>query len=103
VSQASAAASKVLGLFSQEELALEPLRAEVNLENCDGCALCVGVCPYGAITLVQEEPDGPKHIEVHKALCQGCGVCMATCPKEGVNVAGFTLAQLREQLRAMLG
>jgi len=102
VSQASAAASKVLGLFSQEELALEPIKAEVNLDNCDGCALCVGVCPYGAISLVQDEPDGPRHIQVHKALCQGCGVCMATCPKEGVNVAGFTLAQLREQLRAML-
>ncbi|WP_457572306.1 4Fe-4S dicluster domain-containing protein [Desulfovulcanus sp.] len=102
VSQASAAASKVLGLFSKEELALEPIRAVVNLDNCDGCALCVGVCPYEAITLVQEEPDGPRHIQIHKALCQGCGVCMATCPKEGVNVAGFTLAQLREQLRAML-
>ena len=101
VSQASAAASKVLSLFSQEELSLEPIKAEVNLENCDGCAYCVDVCPFDAITLVEEE-DGHRHVEVKKALCQGCGCCMATCPKEGINVAGFTLTQLKAQIHALL-
>jgi heterodisulfide reductase subunit A-like polyferredoxin len=28
---------------------------------------------------------------------------MATCPKQGINIAGFTMAQLGSQIEAALG
>lgn len=100
VSQASAAASKVLSLFAHDKIFLEPIKAEVDLERCDGCAYCVDVCPFGAITLIEEEDR--KYVEIKKVLCQGCGSCMATCPKEAINVAGFALEQIRAQIDALL-
>jgi heterodisulfide reductase subunit A len=44
-----------------------------------------------------------KTVEVNEILCKGCGSCMATCPKQGILVAGFTLAQLEAQVDAALG
>jgi ferredoxin len=44
-----------------------------------------------------------KTVEVNQVLCKGCGSCMATCPKNGIYVAGFTLAQLGAQVDAALG
>lgn len=55
VSQASGAAAKVCGLFSQNELTRDPLIAVVNrtapplYSTCVGCFLCQSVCPYQAI------------------------------------------------------
>ena len=47
--QASAAAAKVLGLFSQRELEREPTVARVDAALCVGCFHCERVCPYGAV------------------------------------------------------
>ncbi|MGQ9486102.1 MAG: 4Fe-4S dicluster domain-containing protein [Desulfosoma sp.] len=73
-------------------------------DQCDGCALCLDVCPYHAIAL--EEPvDGSaarRRIRTDPALCKGCALCEATCPKGGVIVHGFTLHQLTAQIDALL-
>ena len=73
---------------------------------CDGCALCVDVCPYHAITLVERagEDDRAKGrlISVNKAKCKGCGLCQGTCPKRGVAVSGFTMRQISAQIQAAL-
>jgi dihydropyrimidine dehydrogenase (NAD+) subunit PreA len=37
----------------------EPEVAVIDLTRCDGCGLCVGVCPKGAITLQANEPSKP--------------------------------------------
>jgi len=43
-----------------------------------------------------------KRIATDKALCKGCGICMATCPKQGVDVGGFTMNQLKAQVESIL-
>jgi heterodisulfide reductase subunit A len=103
VAQASAAASKVAGLFSNRELLRDPTIAEVS-ERCDGCAYCVDPCPYKAITLVGYLRDGElkKKVEVNSALCQGCGVCMATCPKDGIEVRNLTPERFMAMAMAIL-
>ncbi|MCG8683259.1 MAG: hypothetical protein MI892_00155, partial [Desulfobacterales bacterium] len=58
-----------------------------------------------AIELVEfNGEDGKRHrrIKTQDALCKGCGICAATCPKEGVQVNGFTIGQLRAQIDALL-
>ncbi len=49
VAQATAAAGKVLVMFSHEQLAREPEIAKVNETNCAACFACVRACPYDAI------------------------------------------------------
>ena len=49
VAQATAAAGKVLVMFSREQLSREPEVARVNETNCAACFACVRACPYGAI------------------------------------------------------
>ena len=105
LSQAQAAVSRASVLLAQKELQLDALKSAVT-EKCDGCALCLDVCPYRAIRLTEEAVggNGQKHriIATDPALCKGCGLCAATCPKGGVNVQGFSLEQLRAQVSAAL-
>jgi heterodisulfide reductase subunit A len=98
--QASAAASKVLSLFSQKEAILEPIVARVEKQLCKGCGLCRKACPFKAITIIREGKK--RYARVEEALCQGCGVCMAICEEQAINVAGFTYEQLLAQIRSLL-
>ncbi|MFP4629991.1 MAG: FAD-dependent oxidoreductase, partial [Desulfohalobiaceae bacterium] len=104
ISQAKAAASRAGVILSRSMMQLDAIKSYVT-ESCDGCALCLDVCPYQAISLqTVTNKDGSEHrkIEINKALCKGCGLCEATCPKDGVCVHGFTLHQLRSQVDALL-
>jgi heterodisulfide reductase subunit A len=75
VSQASAAASKVLEMFSRKELLVEPMIAWVDEDLCSGCQFCISACPYDA-----REFDPDKNVvRVKEALCKGCGACVAAC------------------------
>ena len=104
IAQGRAAASRASVILSQKILKLDAIKSSVT-HNCDGCALCVDICPFNAISLVSfTSQDGHRHrrVEIQEALCKGCGLCAATCPKEGVQVNGFTNSQLRAQVDAIL-
>ncbi len=105
IAQALAASARAATLLSRDKMTLDGIKAEVDPEFCDGCALCVDVCPYHAITLLEKTDDkGDVHklISINKAHCKGCGLCQGTCPKRGVSVAGFSLKQLESQVEAAL-
>ncbi len=103
VSQAKAAVSRAGVILAKEAMQLDAIKSEVTAA-CDGCALCLDVCPYRAIRLEDYRDNGHAHrrIVTDKALCKGCGLCEATCPKEGVTVHGFTQDQLKAQVDAVL-
>ena len=103
IAQAMAAVSRAGVLLAKTEMKLNPITSFVT-DRCDGCALCVDVCPYHAIRLVEYQGHASmqKRIETDTALCKGCGICAATCPKGGVQVHGFTLDQLMAQVDAVL-
>jgi len=90
IASASAAASKVLSLFSRKELLHEPTTAYVDEEVCSGCGICVPVCTYKAISI-----DENKRVAVvNEALCEGCGSCAATCPSKAMQHRNWSHRQL---------
>ncbi len=96
VAQASGAASKVLEMFSQEELHHAPIIADVDEDVCSGCGVCISLCPYGAREF--EEKEKGRIAKVIESLCEGCGSCIAGCPSAASQQKNFTDAQLYQMV-----
>ena len=108
VSQASAAAAKVIGLLVKDKLTGNPCIAQPNELMCNGCSSCERVCPYGAITYVDKEfrmPDRTTRVRrvasVNPAVCQGCGACTVACPSGAMDLNGFKNAQIMAEVDAI--
>ncbi|CAG0901143.1 unnamed protein product [Cyprideis torosa] len=106
VSEALAASARALRILAHKTVRLGATRAIVDEQICDGCALCIDVCPYAAIELIEvlrgEEREPAKRVRIQEALCKGCGLCQGTCPVRAVDVSGFTMEQLSSQVKAVL-
>lgn len=103
ISQSLAAVARAATVLANRRITLDSVKAHADESKCDGCALCLDVCPYDAITI--EGTVGGEdgwHILVSPVRCKGCGSCQATCPKDAINVGGFTFQQLKAQVDAAL-
>lgn len=108
VSQAGAAASKVIGLLCKDKLTGNPCVAHSDEWMCNGCSTCEKVCPYGAITYVEKEfrmPDRTTQIRrvavVNEAVCQGCGACTVACMSGAMDLKGFMNKQIIAEVDAI--
>ncbi|MBR6557454.1 MAG: CoB--CoM heterodisulfide reductase iron-sulfur subunit A family protein [Clostridia bacterium] len=108
VSQAGAAASKVIGLLAKDKLKGNPCVASSDELMCNGCSSCEKVCPYGAITYENKEfrmPDRTTRVRrvasVNPAVCQGCGCCTVTCPSGAMDLRGFMNEQIMAEVDAI--
>ncbi len=108
VSQASAAAAKVIGLLAKDKLTGNPCIASSDKLMCNGCSSCEKVCPYGAITYQDEEfrmPDRTVQVRrvalVNPAVCQGCGACTVACPSGAMDLRGFSNHQIMAEVDAI--
>jgi heterodisulfide reductase subunit A2 len=97
VAQASGAAARAAIPMVKGEVQIEPIVAFTDEEVCGGCAVCLELCPYGALT----KEDG--HAAVNIALCHGCGTCVAACPSGAMNQSHFKTEQIMAQIEAALG
>ena len=98
VAQGAAAAARVLGKIQQREIAIEPVCASVNQDQCSGCRICNSLCPYNAISFVEERGVS----QVNAALCQGCGTCVAACPAGAISGTAFSNDQILSQIEGLL-
>ena len=98
VAQGAAAAARILGKIQQKEIALEPVRASINEEQCSGCRICNSLCPFSAILFHEDKMVS----EVNPALCQGCGTCVAACPAGAISGTGFSNEQILSQIEGLL-
>jgi ferredoxin len=57
--------------------------AKVNLENCNGCKVCIRQCQYGAMRYSAVN----KKVLVDPTACYGCGVCRAACHHDAIMLA----------------
>ena len=108
VSQAGAAASKVIGLLCKDKLTGNPCVAHSDEMMCNGCSTCEKVCTYGAITYIEKEfrmPDRTTKIRrvasVNEAVCQGCGACTVACMSGAMDLRGFTSRQIMAEVDAI--
>lgn len=107
VSQAGAAAAKVIGLLSKKELTANPCTAHPEEVRCNGCGECEKVCPYGAISYEEKElrvmggREKRRVAVVNTALCQGCGACTVACPSGVMDLQGFSNRQILAEVDAI--
>ena len=108
VSQASAAAAKVIGLLAKDKLTSNPCVAHADELMCNGCSSCANVCPYGAISYIDKEFRMPNRTtairrvaSVNPAVCQGCGACTVACPSGAMDLNGFESAQIIAEVDAI--
>jgi len=107
VSQAGAAAVKVIGLLAKDKLRTNPCTAKCDTLLCNGCSTCANVCPYGAITYedIQVNDHGLRETrrcaQVNTALCQGCGACTTACPSGAMDLLGFSNRQITTEVDAI--
>ncbi len=106
VAQASAAAGKVLVMFSNEQLSREPEVARINETNCAACFACVRACPYNAIERAEVRDRKGQLVKrtarVNPGLCMGCGTCVAICPSKSADLEGFTEQQVYAMVESLV-
>ncbi|NYT05872.1 MAG: CoB--CoM heterodisulfide reductase iron-sulfur subunit A family protein [Methanomicrobiales archaeon] len=100
VAQAEGAASAASIPIHVGKVELEPYFAQCMEEKCAGCGMCVNLCPYSALALVEKE--GKKVMQVTEAKCKGCGTCGGFCPGGAIHMQHFTTPQIVAQIDAFL-
>jgi len=58
---------------------LPGLHTEIDLEKCDGCALCAEQCFVAAITMESDKA-------VITEACKACGRCISQCPRGAIRL-----------------
>ncbi len=100
VAQGGAAAAAALSLMDAGVVELEPFTTYVIPEKCGSCRTCEGLCPYGAIEMVEFGSGLVAHI--NEVLCKGCGACAAACPAGAAIQHGFTEEQVMAEIEGAL-
>jgi heterodisulfide reductase subunit A len=98
VAQAGAAAAEALALIDAQFVELEPNTAYVLDEACSGCKTCVPLCPYSAISFLEDK----KKAQINEALCKGCGVCVAACPSGSIQQNLFEDEEIFAEIEGVL-
>ena len=96
VSDALGAAAKASLFLKGERITTSPEKAFVIADLCNGCGLCVEVCPVNAIAMEAEKA------KINPFVCIGCGACIPICPKEAIDFKNSTNRQIIANLRGVL-
>jgi len=97
VAHAGASASMALALLDKGEVTISPQTAVVDEKLCSGCKTCISLCPYTAISFIEEK----NVARVNEALCKGCGTCAAACPSGAIMARHFTDQQIMAQIEGL--
>jgi heterodisulfide reductase subunit A len=98
VAQAGAAAAEALALIDAGFVLTEPNAAYVLEEVCSGCKTCVPMCPYHAVSFIEDIHKS----RVNEVLCKGCGTCVAACPSGAIRQNLFEDDEIFAEIEGVL-
>ncbi len=52
---------------------------KIDKDLCNGCKICVKVCPFAAMKIVDEKAEATEE-------CTLCGACVKTCPENAITI-----------------
>jgi len=96
VSDGLGASAKAALFLKSDYVTTSPEKAYVISDLCDGCGVCVPICPVNAISIV----EGKAKIDPFQ--CTGCGACISVCPKEAIDFKNSTTKQIVAMLQGVL-
>ncbi|MHA1129192.1 MAG: hydrogenase iron-sulfur subunit [Candidatus Helarchaeota archaeon] len=100
IAEAHSVAVSVVKNYSHEKIIRERPISIVNETLCNGCELCVQLCPFKIPILIER---GEKKIAfIDQNQCQGCGTCVSLCPTNAVQLESLQRDQLFAQIRGLL-
>jgi NAD-dependent dihydropyrimidine dehydrogenase PreA subunit len=53
----------------------------LDAEKCNGCTLCVAVCPHQVFAVVDHRAQ-----IIHSTACMECGACMVNCAAGAITI-----------------
>ncbi|OGP31472.1 MAG: hypothetical protein A2073_08515 [Deltaproteobacteria bacterium GWC2_42_11] len=79
-------------------------KAEVILENCNGCELCFKDCPYEAVFMKKRSDGRPYEFEavVAEEKCASCGFCIGSCDFHAIDLPDRTEKDINEEISNLL-
>ena len=98
MAQASAAAARVLALISKGKVETEATTAVIDEDRCSGCRICNALCPYNAISFLEDK----KVSQINEALCKGCGACVSACPSSAIKHKHYTTEEIMAEIEGIL-
>jgi heterodisulfide reductase subunit A len=98
VGQAGSAAAEAMVLIDTGYVEMEPNTAYIVEEECSGCKTCVPLCPYSAISFLEDK----KVAQINEVVCKGCGTCVAACPSGTIRQNLFEDEEIFEEIQGVL-
>jgi heterodisulfide reductase subunit A len=90
------ASYSALSLLREDKIETKLPQAAVDDDLCSLCRMCIGTCPYHAISIVEDK------IKINEELCMGCGICSVTCPAYASQLEGWNHKGLYAQIRTLV-
>jgi len=83
----------------------------VDPSKCDGCGVCVDICPSDIMHLSNSIFSGRKAYNIEPNYCWECYACVKECPQHAIDMRGYAdfaplnhkLTVLREEEKNTIG